>query len=584
MDANTNSPLSGDAADYKAVAAIEARAMAREANGPALNAAADFQMAADDVRDFRTINGEFPKTDAAVQLSINMAQYPTYKAGLEKADPAVVAVIVALDAENNAKVAAKEDRKAAVMAEMREALVERAAKWSPAEAAQQAFRDNDNHKATQDSAERHFLRNDMGLNAGANPHYEAALVALDASLAAEVKAQNSDRESEAMTSRPGARMTYNDTPGFAGAEIINPNGTRTTFGNKDAIHRFAENAGLTDEEKSTLIAMDALANKHRTTPSVAADVVRVNAESLNLTDSDLARVAVVRARDTAQARGALGLNTIEQDTENQRAPVIADLNAKSAAWASKSNGQEGFAPGSNGLESDEIFTASQRPSSTVVPPDVEKAYLRIGAKFYDRADTDSMVFEDKGNKLETRSNSESVAKSLVRIAEARGWDEIKVSGSETFRKEVWLEAAQRGMSVKGYRVTEQDQLNLAHITGKAPLSNDSGEAKQFRARESDTPSEAHNTPKTPMGQAFASEKLADAVNKFPELAGAAAAVAVIEKRADADGLSAAQKAIAMARVRQNVVNSIERGEIPRVSVTQQVEVEKERTPIKEHSR
>ena len=98
----------------------------------------------------------------------------------------------------------------------------------------------------------------------------------------------------------------------------------------------------------------------------------------------------------------------------------------------------------NTVESDEIFTASQADIKPLVPQDIEKRYLRVGSTFYHPKNTDLVAFEDKGNKLETRSNSEQIAESMVRIAEARGWDEIKVSGSETFRREVWLEAAATG--------------------------------------------------------------------------------------------------------------------------------------------
>lgn len=573
---STNSVPTTDATDYKVVSAIEARAMDRETNGPALDVGADSQMAADDVRDFNSLKGEFARMDAAVQLSVNMDRYPMYRAGLEKADPVVVEIVEALNAENNKRISEKDARKSDEMAVIHQAFIERAQQWSPTEAAQQAFRDSEDYKVTQDATERFYMRNDMGLNANANPHYGAALAALDAALATEVKTQYG----EVMTSQPGARMVYNDTPGQAGAEIVNPNGTRTMFGGKDAIERYAGMAGLTDQEKQTLLELDALANKHRVAPSTIQGI------ELNLTDADLARVAVVRERDSAQARSALGLNSVEQDTENQRTPVSADLSAKSAAWAAKGKSIEGFAPGGNSLESDEIFTAAPKPSNTAIPPEIESAYLRVGTKFYDRADSESLVFEDKGNRLETRSNSESVAKSLVRIAQARGWDEIKVSGTEAFRKEVWLEAVQHGMSVKGYRVTEKDKLNLAHGKDKAPLSNESGAAQQFRGRETAATSQTQNDPKTPMGQAFTSQPLEEVVKKFPQLAGAAAAVAALERKAVADGLTSEQRAVVNARVRQNVVNSIERGEFPKVPIKEVVPIEQQqqRTQSKEYSR
>ena len=114
-----------------------------------------------------------------------------------------------------------------------------------------------------------------------------------------------------------------------------------------------------------------------------------------------------------------------------------------------------------------------------------KRYLRVGDKFYHPKNTDLVAFEDKGNKLETRSDSEQIAESMVRIAEARGWDEIKVSGSETFRREVWLEAASRGMQVKGYTPSEQDKAQLAKRASERP-ANDIEQGKDFRGSENKT--------------------------------------------------------------------------------------------------
>lgn len=579
--------------DKKALAAIEARYAARlisdgqDRGGDFNESETNNAMHKADVADFKTIQDPLLREDAATWIASNMREHPGYRSMVEIEEPEIAQVVDQLDAQNNAKMAAKEDRKAADLDALMQGRVEEARSWTPGQAALRAARDAQALQSAPNDFERDAMKSDMALNARESTPYLVALEKTNPGISNLLnweERQRLDKEAAGqqagtpMESIQGARMVYNETPGFAGAEIINPNGTRTSFGGKDAIERFAANAGLTEQEKSTLIAYDAQANGYRTTLSASLE------DALSLTDADLARVAVVRAKDTAQARGALGLNAIEQATESQRAPAGVDLGAKSVAWATKAKSMDGFAPGSNGLESDEIFTASQRPPSTVIPQEIEKAYLRVGAKFYDRADSESLVFEDKGNKLETRSDSESVAKSLVRIAEARGWDEIKVSGSEAFRKEVWLEAVQRGMSVKGYRVTEQDKLNLAHVTNKAPLSNDSSEAKQFRGREKAAPSQAQNDPQTPMGQAFTSQPLADVVKKFPQLAGAAAAVSAMERKAEADGLSQAQRAIVSARVRQNVVNSIERGELPKVSVTEQVPVQQERTPSKEYSR
>lgn len=303
-------------------------------------------------------------------------------------------------------------------------------------------------------------------------------------------------------------------------------------------------------------------------------------EEMSIDPAALERVAAARARDTAQAREALGQNTVEPSIEKQQQQLAEE--AKTAQPVTREKNASG-----NKVESDEIFTASQSDIKLVVPPEIEKQYLRVGDKFFHPQNTDLVAFEDKGNKLETRSNSENIAESMVRIAEARGWDEIKVSGSETFRKEVWLAAASRGMHVKGYTPSEQDKAALAKRAGESEANKIEKDNKPFRTREKEdvkTEAAKPDSLNRRMANTFASESPAEAVRKHPELAGAAAAVAVMDKKAEADGLTPAQRAIVGARVRQNVVNSIERGDIPKVMVKEEVEVKRDAKQEKEFTR
>lgn len=60
------------------------------------------------------------------------------------------------------------------------------------------------------------------------------------------------------------------------------------------------------------------------------------------------------------------------------------------------------------------------------------------------------LFKDHGSALSTHSSSAGVVASLVRIAYARGWQSIRVFGSEVFRHAVWVEAVAHGMRVRGY--------------------------------------------------------------------------------------------------------------------------------------
>lgn len=391
------------------------------------------------------------------------------------------------------------------------------------------------------------------------------------------------------------------------------------------------------------------------------------------------------------------LNTVEPDIEKEQKQLAGEAENKRAAWLKKAEAAKAAQPVAketaalgNQVESDEIFTARQAPVKPIIPADIEQKYLRVGDKFYNSKNTDLVAFEDKGNKLETKSNSENIAESMVRIAEARGWDEIKVSGSESFRRDAWIEAASRGMHVKGYNPSEQDKVALAQRTKELGSNKVEKDGKPFRGRENDEPQQtskadsaalatananpvakqdvlvAHGAAKyqhdeknadsyyvttrdetgkekTSWGvdlkravkesgakvgepvelsnlgkqdvtvtvpirdkggkvvgteekevqrnvwnvkkaEAFANDSPEKVIKQHPDLAGAVAVVAAIEKKTETDYLTPAQRAAVMARVRQNVINSIERGDSLTVKVREQLEVKQEAKQEREYSR
>ncbi|MCW8166993.1 hypothetical protein D8B22_19135, partial [Verminephrobacter aporrectodeae subsp. tuberculatae] len=218
------------------------------------------------------------------------------------------------------------------------------------------------------------------------------------------------------------------------------------------------------------------------------------AEQLVIRPTTMEHLARTRAADREAVEKQLGLNTVGPDIEREHAQLDGAQAAKRDAWVKKAptidaGGQPtavDTAFKGNQVESDEIFTAQQQDNRPVVPPEIERQYLRVGSKFYHPKNTDLVAFEDKGNKLETRSNSERIAKNLVRIAQSRGWDEIKVSGSETFRREAWLEAAARGMHVKGYTPSDQDLAALAKLQGDMQANRIEQGKAPFRGRENET--------------------------------------------------------------------------------------------------
>ena len=104
--------------------------------------------------------------------------------------------------------------------------------------------------------------------------------------------------------------------------------------------------------------------------------------------------------------------------------------------------------------------ASPSAKYKLVPPDVAGKYLQVGDKFHHPHADKAVAFIDRGDKLETSSSSPQMAEDLVKIAEARGWDELRVRGTEGFKREVWLEASVRGIHVDGYKPSDLDRAEL----------------------------------------------------------------------------------------------------------------------------
>ena len=87
--------------------------------------------------------------------------------------------------------------------------------------------------------------------------------------------------------------------------------------------------------------------------------------------------------------------------------------------------------------------------------------LSIGLTEYRfRGDTSRVAFTESTFRLATDTNSPSVARSMVDVAEARNWQALRVTGNDDFRRMVWLEAAARGVKTLGYEPNLADTERL----------------------------------------------------------------------------------------------------------------------------
>lgn len=91
-----------------------------------------------------------------------------------------------------------------------------------------------------------------------------------------------------------------------------------------------------------------------------------------------------------------------------------------------------------------------------IPDTLKTRYHAVGGKFYSAADGKTVLFEDKGRRLKTSLQDPQTVKDMLEVVKAKGWDNIKISGSKEFRQMMFIEAAAQGIKTSGYTPTQAD--------------------------------------------------------------------------------------------------------------------------------
>ena len=95
----------------------------------------------------------------------------------------------------------------------------------------------------------------------------------------------------------------------------------------------------------------------------------------------------------------------------------------------------------------------------IVPRRITQAYTEVDGKFYAK-DSNRVMFEDKGEKLATSTTNKEAVADMVAYAKAKQWDSLKLSGSQEFRREAWLQAESQGIKTQGYTPKQADLAAL----------------------------------------------------------------------------------------------------------------------------
>jgi putative DNA primase/helicase len=102
--------------------------------------------------------------------------------------------------------------------------------------------------------------------------------------------------------------------------------------------------------------------------------------------------------------------------------------------------------------------ARRLAQSHAIPDGIAHRFLRVDNQFYfpDR----SLAFVHRGLSLRAESENLEILRSLVAIAQARGWEAMRVHGTDSFRRLVWHEATRQGLPVRGYNPTDMERAEV----------------------------------------------------------------------------------------------------------------------------
>ena len=189
--------------------------------------------------------------------------------------------------------------------------------------------------------------------------------------------------------------------------------------------------------------------------------------------------------------------------------------------------------------------------SEASPDAIRKRYLARAGQYFFRDRNNSLAFEDKGARIATRNEDPVVAASMIELAFAKGWTDIKVSGSESFRRSVWIEAAKRGLPLRGYQPKPQDELHLQEILAKDPIKVKATDSGLSRSR------------------AFTEQTREDALRLYPELEKAYEGKAAIDQWIDANIATPQKQSELRMAVARGMAERLTKGEIPTVVVLPQ---------------
>jgi hypothetical protein len=80
--------------------------------------------------------------------------------------------------------------------------------------------------------------------------------------------------------------------------------------------------------------------------------------------------------------------------------------------------------------------------------------------YYSDYQQKSEVMRAKGDLITTKLDDRQTIGAMLDLAQSRGWQSVKLRGTDDFKREAWVQAGVRGMQTDGYKATNTDLQEL----------------------------------------------------------------------------------------------------------------------------
>lgn len=225
-------------------------------------------------------------------------------------------------------------------------------------------------------------------------------------------------------------------------------------------------------EKLSLEGMTQLVGRENA-KTIAATTAPGELKSQQFGKYNLAELAVQTSARTYYFSGqqaAYQVQAPEQSQQNSQQANTATqsrLNQTGTPAQSQDDAQQSRQAATPTRQAQDTFDTQQAMEArrAAIMAELENRYIvnEVAAdrtKYHFKGEPSQVAFEDLGKRVATARIEPDVARSMIDLAQAKGWASIHVKGEDAFRRAAWLEASSRGMTATGYAPTPADLRRL----------------------------------------------------------------------------------------------------------------------------